>query len=640
MTIFILFSVGLIFLAAFAYNYYFSREAVLGYVQENTGHLTQATVYRMESVLTGVQKAPRQLALWLEQNPYQEQDLLKNIRTLLVSNPEIFGSAVAFEPRAFHPRKFYYAPYSFREKDQTIKSVFLGAEEYRYFSRDWYQVPRELNQAVWSEPYYDEGGGNIVMATYSVPFNRMEKGVRVFAGVVTADLSLAWLQELVGAIKIYKTGYAFLISQNGVFVTHPKKDLILRESLFSLAEERGDQRLREIGRAMIRGDQGFVPALDMVSGKKSWLAYAPLASSGWSLGVVIPEEELLAGIRELSREVLLIGLLGGILLVVAISLVAGTITRPLRFLALKTREIAQGNLDGDLPEPRSRDEIGQLALSFSEMRLALKDYIRHLAEATAEKERIASELKIARTIQQSFLPRHFPLPAADNPFELHALLEPAKEVGGDFYDFALLDAEHLYLAVGDVSDKGVPAALLMAVTKTLLKNLAGPGIDPAEILARVNREISRDNEANMFVTVFLGILNTASGVLVYSNAGHLPPVLVRAGRDPEWVPLPKGFVLGGLENARYRSRTITLDPGDRLVLYTDGVTEAMNPEGLLFSGERLLASVREAAAGSPEELVVGLKNSVQAFVQDNPQTDDITLMGVLFRGAGKSEGNN
>lgn len=180
----------------------------------------------------------------------------------------------------------------------------------------------------------------------------------------------------------------------------------------------------------------------------------------------------------------------------------------------------------------------------------------------------------------------------------------------------------------------------MAVTKTLLKNLAGPGIDPAEILARVNREISRDNEANMFVTVFLGILNTASGVLVYSNAGHLPPVLVRAGRDPEWVPLPKGFVLGGLENARYRSRTITLDPGDRLVLYTDGVTEAINPEGLLFSGERLLASVREAAAGSPEELVVGLKNSVQAFVQDNPQTDDITLMGVLFRGAGKSEGNN
>jgi phosphoserine phosphatase RsbU/P len=639
LTVFILFSVGLIFLAAFAYNYYFSREAVLGYVRENTRQLTQATVYRMESVLTGVQKAPRQLALWLEQNTYQEQDLLKNIRTLLVSNPEIFGSAVAFEPRTFLPRKFYYAPYSFRDKDQTIKTVFLGDEDYRYFSQDWYQVPRELNQAVWSEPYYDEGGGNIVMATYSVPFNQTKKGARVFGGVVTADLSLAWLEEIVGAIKIYKTGYAFLISQNGVFVTHPRKDLILRESLFSLAEERGDKNLREIGRAMIRGDQGFSPLQDMVSGKKSWLAYAPLASSGWSLGVVIPEEELLAGIRDLSREVLLIGLLGGILLVIAISLVAGTITRPLRFLALKTREIAQGNLDSELPEPRSRDEIGQLALSFREMRQALKEYIRNLAEATAEKERISSELKIARTIQQSFLPRHFPPPGIDNPFALHALLEPAKEVGGDFYDFAVLDDEHVYLAVGDVSDKGVPAALLMAVTKTLLKNLAGPEVDPADILIRVNRELSRDNDANMFVTVFLGILNTVSGRFIYSNAGHLPPVIIRAGREPQWLPLPKGFVLGGLENARYQPETIILAPGDRLVLYTDGVTEALNSGGDLYSGERLLTAIRKSSAASPEGLVGALQDSIQSFVQDYPQTDDITLMGVLFRGR-EMERNN
>jgi sigma-B regulation protein RsbU (phosphoserine phosphatase) len=637
LTVFILFSVGLIFLAAFAYNYYFSREAVLGYVKENAGNLTQATVNRMESVLNGVQKAPRQLALWLEQNPHREEDLLKNIRTLLLSNPEIFGSAIAFEPGAFQPRKFFYAPYSYREKDQAIKTVFLGAADYQYFLRDWYQIPRELNQAAWSEPYYDEGGGNIVMATYAVPFNRRDQGEKVFGGVVTADLSLAWLQEIVGAVKIYKTGYAFLISHNGVFVTHPRKDWILRESLFSQAEARGDKNLREIGRAMIRGEQGFVPTRELVSGKKSWLAYAPLVSSGWSLGVVIPEEELLAGIRQLNREVLLIGIVGGILLVIAISLVAGTITKPLRFLALKTKEIAQGNLDSYLPESGSRDEIGQLARSFGEMRLALKGYIQHLAEVTAAKERIESELKIAHTIQQSFLPRHFPPPGADSPFDLHALLEPAKEVGGDFYDFSILDEDHLYLAVGDVSDKGVPAALLMAVTKTLLKSLAGPGSDPADILQRVNQEISRDNTADMFVTVFLGILNTSSGRFIYSNAGHLPPVRIRSARAPEWLPIPKGFVLGGLENARYLSQEVILEPGDRLVLYTDGVTEAMNREGALYAGGRLLSAVREAAADSAAALVAALQDSVQSFVQDNPQSDDITLMGVVFRGKGDNE---
>lgn len=523
LTVFILFSVGLIFLAAFTYNYYFSREAVLQYVEENARNLTQSTANRIEIVLNGVQKVPQQLAIWLEQTPCREGDFLKMIRTLLDGNPEIFGSTIAFEPYGFDPGKRFYAPYQYREKDQTIKTIFLGDRDYQYFYWDWYQVPKARNQAVWSEPYFDEGGGNIIMATYSVPFfHKRDKERRVFGGVVTADLSLVWLQEIVSAVKIYQTGYAFLISQNGVFVTHPRMDFILREGLFSLAERQQDKKLREIGRAMTRGEQGFVPFRDFVSGKKSWLAFAPLPASGWSLGVVIPEEELLTGIRQLSREVLLIGLLGGILLVIAISLVAGTITRPLRFLALKTREIAQGNLDSDLPEPKSRDEIGQLARSFREMRLALKGHIQHLAEVTAAKERIESELKIARTIQKSFLPRQFPSPEGESPFDLYAFLDPAKEVGGDFYDFSLLDRENLYVAIGDVSDKGVPAALLMAVTKTLLKSVAGPEKDPAEMLARVNQEISRDNEADMFVTVFLGILNTATGRFLYSNAGHLP----------------------------------------------------------------------------------------------------------------------
>jgi sigma-B regulation protein RsbU (phosphoserine phosphatase) len=631
LTVFILFSVGLIFLSAFAYNYYFSREAVLGYVEENARNLTQATANRIEIVLNGVQKVPRQLAIWLEKTPCREEDLLKMIQVLLVSNPEIFGSTIAFEPYGFDSGRQYYAPYNYREADQTIKTVFLGDADYHYFYWDWYQIPKELNQAVWSEPYFDEGGGNILMTTYSVPFNKKSGGQGGFAGVVTADLSLAWLQEMVSAVKIYKTGYAFLISQNGRFVTHPRNDLILRESIFSLAEEQGDRNLREIARSMIRGDQGFAPSRDFVSGKKTWLAYAPLPSSGWSLGVVIPEEELLTGIRQLGREVLLIGLFGGILLILAISLVAGTITKPLRFLALKTREIAQGNLDSDLPEPKSRDEIGRLTRSFGEMRDSLKEHISHLAEVTAAKERIESELKIARTIQQSFLPKQFPPAEGKNPFEVYALLEPAKEVGGDFYDFFWVDPEHLYLAVGDVSGKGVPSALYMAVTKTLLKGLTRPGRDPAEILNRVNQELCRDNDASMFVTVFLGIVAIRTGIFTYSNAGHLPPILMRAGGEPEWLPLPKGFLLGGLEHSTYQSKTMLLRPGDQLLLYTDGVTEAVNREAKLYSGRRLLESVQGPIQESTDQRLHRLLASVRSFEGDTPQADDITLLGITYR---------
>ena len=330
----------------------------------------------------------------------------------------------------------------------------------------------------------------------------------------------------------------------------------------------------------------------------------------------------------------MIGLIGLGLLVVAVTLIAGTITKPLRFLARQSQEISRGNLNIDLPVPLNQDEIGRLTRSFREMRDSLKEYISHLAEVTAAKERIESELKIARTIQQSFLPKHFPTAEGGNLFEVSAFLEPAKEVGGDFYDFFWVDPEHLCLAVGDVSGKGVPSALYMAVTKTLLKGLTRPDRDPAEILNRVNQELCRDNEATMFVTVFLGIIAIRTGVFTYSNAGHLPPVLIRAGREPEWLPLPKGFLLGGLESARYLSQWMTLQPGDRLVLYTDGVTEAMNRESKLYSGDRLLEAVRGAAGRSNEDLLRGLKDSLKEFTQDTPQSDDITVLGITFKGQG------
>ena len=631
LVLFILSSVGLIFSAAFGYDYYFSREAVLRSVEENALNLTGSTVNRIETVLFGVQKIPQQIATWMETRLWRGTEIPEIIHTALLSNPDIFGSAVAFEPYAFQPGKQYYAPYGYREKDQSIKTIFLGSDDYDYFTWDWYELPKELNHAVWSEPYFDEGGGGIIMATYSVPFNKITGDQRFFQGIVTADISLSWLKEIVSAVKIFQSGYAFLISQNGVFITHPREELVLRESLFSLAETRGDPGLREIGRAMIRGEQGFVKVRDFVSGKESRLAYTPLPSSGWSLGIIFPENELYAGVRRLGRGVLLIGLIGLGLLVVAITAIAGTITKPLRFLARQSQEISRGNLNLDLPDTVNQDEIGQLTRSFGEMRDSLKEYISHLAEVTAAKERIESELKIARTIQQSFLPKHFPAAEGKNPFEVYALLEPAKEVGGDFYDFFWVDPEHLYLAVGDVSDKGVPSALYMAVTKTLLKGLTRPGRDPAEILSRVNQELCRDNEATMFVTVFLGIMAIRTGIFTYSNAGHLPPILIRAGREPEWLPLPKGFVLGGLDHSTYQSKTVLLEPGDHLLLYTDGVTEAVNREGGLYSGRRLLETVQGPPEESMAQRLERLMASVRSFAGDTPQADDITLLGVTFK---------
>ncbi|MEJ2672375.1 MAG: adenylate/guanylate cyclase domain-containing protein, partial [Deltaproteobacteria bacterium] len=231
---------------------------------------------------------------------------------------------------------------------------------------------KELQHAVWSEPYYDEGGGNIIMCTYSVPFYRTVGGIRKLQGVVTADISLMWLKDLVSSVKIYQSGYAFLISQNGVFVTHPKAKWIMRESIFSLAEARHDPYL--LGRAMLRGKSGFVPLTDFYSGQKSWLFYAPLPSTGWSLGVVIPEGELFAQVHSLSQKIFGILLLGLGFLAVVIIAISKNIVRPLRRLEHNTAAIAQGDFTATVPETGPR-EIVHLARSFNEMGHQLTDYI-------------------------------------------------------------------------------------------------------------------------------------------------------------------------------------------------------------------------------------------------------------------------
>jgi class 3 adenylate cyclase/HAMP domain-containing protein len=369
----ILTSTAIIFLAAFLYNLMASKQAVITQVGENARHLTLETAYRIEAVLQGAEKVPSNLAAVMEDYPYKQPDLLRLLKSTVANNREVFGVAAAFEPYAFDPKRYYFCPYGFRKDDQ-VRITYLGSDSYRYFSLDWYQMPRELRRAVWSEPYYDEGGGNIIMSTYSVPFYRQEGPTKKFRGVVTADISLMWLQNLVAAVKIYRSGYAFLISQNGVFVTHPETRWIMRESIFSLAEARGDPALRRLGRAMIKGKSGFVSLTDFFSGKAAWLFYAPLPSTGWSLGIIIPESELLAGVNRLSQKTFGIILAGLAILVVVITAIAKTIARPLKKLADQTAVIAQGDFSAAVPETGVR-EIAHLASSFNEMGRQLTDYI-------------------------------------------------------------------------------------------------------------------------------------------------------------------------------------------------------------------------------------------------------------------------
>jgi len=622
-------SSALIFLVIFSYDYSVSRRMIEKNIENQAWTLVLATVDRIENILLPVEKVPENLSSFLEKRSYDRRELLEFLRTVVERNPEIYGAAVAFEPHRFAKEVPYFAPYFYKGKNGNVEFLDLGNKSYKYIHQDWYQIPKELKRPQWTEPYFDEGGGEILMATYSVPLYRRVGGKREFIGIVTADISLGWLQDAVSSIKVLQTGYGFLISKNGTVMTHPLKDLIMNETIFGVAEARDDKGLREIGRKMIRGESGFTPFRSIGSEKKCWMCYTPIPSNGWSLAVLFPQDEFTADIDRLSQIVIVLGVVGLLLLSLAVTLIARSITRPLTAMARATEEIATGNLDIELPALRSKDEVGRLADSFSHMKNSLKQYIKELTETTAAKERIESELKVAHDIQMGLLPKLFP---ERKEFDIYATLEPAREVGGDLYDFSLLGDDRLFFLVGDVSGKGVPAALFMAVAKTLLNHLAEKCTDPSLVLAQVNKELCRENESTMFVTLFCGLLNFKTGDLLFSNGGHNPPLMVRSGQKPEWLKVPEGFVLGVMEDAVYRTERIVLDPGDRMLLYTDGVTEAMNRKKAFYSEKRLMSAVERRKSASVEALIQEVLRSVREFTEGESLSDDVTLLALQFNG--------
>lgn len=631
LSIWILACITFIFFVIFTYNYLVSRQIIRQNVERNAENLALSTVNKIDSVMKAVEKVPKNLAVLIEDFPYQSGDILRLIRNVVEKNPEVFGATIAFEPNVYSENAKTFAPYYYKHEGK-IEFTYIP---YEYFTWDWYQIPKELNAPVWSEPYFDEGAGGIMMATFSVPFYRWISEQRVLAGIVTADISLDWLKEMVASVKIAQTGYGFLISRNGTFITHPDSTLVMNESIFTVAEARGDQEMREVGRRMIRGESGYIPFPSLFTGKSCWMRYAPLPSNGWSLGVLFPKDELMSDITRLSHIVLSLSLAGFLILLLMIFWISGSITRPLRALAKAAGQIATGNLEASIPPVKTADEVGALAESFKTMKSSLKQYISELKETTAAKERIESELKIAHEIQMGILPKNFPPFPDRTEFDILATITPAKEVGGDLYDFFFMDDDHLCFAIGDVSGKGVPAALFMAVTKTMVKTKATKGLSPENVLNRVNQDLSLDNESMMFVTLFFGILDTATGELEYCNAGHNPPMLLSAAGDVATLQATGGVALGVAEDWNYRSRRITLREGDTLFLYTDGVTEAMDKGEELFSENRLKEELVRVNGKTLKEIVSGIMGKVSSFSEGVPQADDITLMAIRYNGLQK-----
>lgn len=632
MIVYIFVSVAAVFSVIFLYNYYISEKIVEKNLKLNAENLTKKGVAQIENKLIAIQKIPDNYSKIFEKSDFSKESIINVIKQEVELNPEIFGAAIAFEPYFFDKEEKHYMAYYYRKGD-GYELKFPQGDVYDYFTMDWYQIPKELNKPDWSEPYYEDMSEFTIMSTYSVPLYRNINGEKQLIGIMTADVSLDWLQTIVNAIKIYETGYGYMISKNGTIVTHPIRDLIMNETVFSIAEAQGSNQLREIGRHMIRGEESFAEMeySNLKTGKKSWISYAPVTLNGWSLGIVFPVDELMSDVNSLFSKILFLGLIGLFIILIVIILISRSITSPLRGLTNASIKIAEGNFGVKIPEIKTKDEMKDLHDSFVYMQTKLAEYIENLKETTSAREKIESELRIAREIQMGMIPKIFP-PFPNLPeIDLYATLQPAKEVGGDLYDFFLIDDKHLCFAIGDVSGKGVPASLFMAVTRTLLRSVAPNQKSPAVIVNILNKSLSTDNESNMFVTFFLGILNVDTGEMKYTNAGHNPPLLVKPDGNTEYFGLTTEIPVGLFENYEYGEKICTISTNDKLFLYTDGVTEAEDQNEVLYSDKKLLDCVSENYQSEPRDLIGRVAVDIASHVRGNAQSDDLTMLCIVYK---------
>lgn len=630
----VLLGTGGLLAAGSARSYAVARHLLEQEARDKAVYMAESTAGRIEAVVRGVGKVGLGLGREVQtQPPTGEASAQTLLKEILGENQEVYGAAIAAAPGVKGGGLGGKVPYAFR-KSGAVALRDLGGSTYRYQEQEWYTRPLALRRSVWSEPYLDVGGGEAPMVTFSVPIFTGESPPRPW-GVVTCDVSLTWLDELLRAMPVGRSGYAFLVSAQGTYIVHPRREYVLRRSLFDVAREVPGQDLTELAERMIAGETGFHTLISHVTHRPSRIAYCPVPSPGWSLAVVTSEDEILAPIYALRRQELGAGALGLVLLGLTALLIARSIALPLRHLEAATRVLAAGDLDAPLPPVTGDDEVAHLGRAFARMRDDLKQHLLELQATTAANERIDSELQIARSIQLSLVPKTFPPFPDRDEFEMYALLDAARTIGGDFYDFFMFDESTLCLVIGDVSGKGVPAALFMAVTRTLLRMLWRSDPSPATALARVNAEVARDNPRTMFVSLFCATIDLRHGEMRYASGGHNPPFVIRAGGEVAPVPRVKGTIVGIAEEVTFGEGMLSLHPGDALLLYTDGVTEAMNSTEEFFGTARTaetLAGLAQGAAGeSVAGLVTGLRAALADFAGQAEQYDDIAMLGFRYQ---------
>ena len=613
---------ALVFLAAMSYIFFVSRRYVREEAILRATQVVENSVLRLNSILEDVEISADNLEWLVYRHLDEPESMMEYTRTTVQSNPVLSGCSISFEPNFFEGH-YYYSAYS-GYIGGNLETEQEGDEDYQYFYLDWYLQPKLLNQPCWTEPYSDweqddaEDRQTQRMVSYCKPLTTSDG----YIGSISLDVSLKWLSDNLSPVKPYPHSYSILVSRGGTFLVHPDPEKLFYQTIFTEGLIDPKPELDELGKSMLGLEAGYRRM--EIDGIRSYVFFTPLNATGWSMAIVCPESDIFGRFNRLRRFIIAIDILGLLLLFFSCFRVIRKSMQPLSDLARQAEDIASGHFDTVLPENTQPDELGTLSRSFADMQSSLVTYMDELTRTTANKVRIERELQIAQNIQMGMIPQVFPPFPERKDIDLYASMVPAREVGGDLYDY-FIQGRRLYFCIGDVSGKGVPASLFMTVVLNLFRAAGKQGLLPAEIAHQINETLTDGNEQLMFVTMFIGAIDLQTGKLDFCNCGHNPPVILPPDGKPVFLSCKANTAIGVLSDAVFEGEYADGFKDTPLFLYTDGLNEAENPDHELFGSDRLLAVLGESFTDA-ETVVKRMQAAISDHVAGADASDDLTML--------------
>ncbi len=637
-TIIMVVMVAVITLTAGVWQMQHVRSIIRQEVNRDANHAMDAAVKVIDSRISNVEMVVETAAAYADLFCYDDKKAYGLLYRLLESNVDIDAACVMYWENFFPQHGRYYCPIVTRNpKTGVMKEENLGLPQYKFYyledDENW-ECSVESDGGYWCQPYYDSLTNHCAVVSYSVPLHNAHGDTY---GVLCVDMGLDWVQQMVEDSKPFPYSNVTVLGCDSQYVYHRNENLVQTTNVVLQAQMLNDRSYIELTNRMMKGEKG-VDTLDKVMDftnskemslkeKRALVFYAPIGRVNWSLCFTTPEEKIMEDSNRLRTIMLGVLLLVVLLLAAVLHFILRVQLHPLRQLAESAREVAKGNFHAQLPLIKTRDEIGRLRNSFEEMQQSLESYIEQLKETTASKASIESELRIASDIQMSMIPKDFPAYPERDDVDIYGLLTPAKEVGGDLFDFYIRN-EKLFFCIGDVTGKGVPASLLMAVTSSQFRTISAHESKPERIMAGINESIAENNDTAMFVTLFVGVLDLPTGRLRYCNAGHDAPLLL--GWNVGSLPCYPNVPVGVDKDWKYRAQETLIDPMTTIFLYTDGLTEATDINLELFGEGRMKETANALTDHTAETVIKTMEDVVTRFVGDVHQSDDLTMLAIQY----------